>query len=164
MSTGIKQFLGNNYSAGTFCNYGQTVPCATTNVFSRFYDLHTINNSVFSEVTHVYDPETTLKFGYRRDYFHTLAGELRDFLGSTIFPTSNGSRDDIANSGFVRLEKEVFPGGMAFIALANGERPASNIQRASFAGFDLKKEKNTGSEYRFDGDPTDVARIGYLLF
>jgi hypothetical protein len=57
-----KKFLGNNYSAGTFCNYGQTVPCATTNVFSRFYDLHTINNSVFSEVTHVYDPETTLKF------------------------------------------------------------------------------------------------------
>ncbi len=137
-----EKFLGNNYSAGTFCNYGQTVPCATTNVFSRFYDLHTINNSVFSEVTHVYDPETTLKFGYRRDYFHTLAGELRDFLGSTIFPTSNGSRDDIANSGFVRLEKEVFAGGMAFIALANGERPASNIERASFAGFDLKMEKN----------------------
>ena len=31
---------------------------------------------------------------------------------------------------------------MAFVAFANGERPASNIERASFAGFDLKKEKN----------------------
>ncbi len=90
----------------------------------------------------MYDPGTTLKFGYRRDYFHTLAGEPRDFFASTIFPTSNGSLADIANSGFVRLEKEVFAGGMAFVALANGERPASNIECASVAGFDLKKEKN----------------------
>jgi iron complex outermembrane receptor protein len=67
---------------------------------------------------------------------------LRDFRGTTTFPTSNGGRDDIANSAFVRLEKEVFPAGTGFVAFANGERPASNIERASFAGFDLKKEKN----------------------
>jgi len=34
------------------------------------------------------------------------------------------------------------PATVGFISLANGERPASNLERASFDGFNLKKEKN----------------------
>jgi hypothetical protein len=39
-------------------------------------------------------------------------------------------RDDIADSAFVRLEKEVFPAGTGFVAFANGERPlvSSNVR------------------------------------
>ena len=130
---------GNNQTAGTFC---VTTNCLTTNIATPFYDLQTISNSIFSEVTHIVDPITTIKVGYRLDYFNTFSGELRDFLGSTVFPTSNSQRTDITNSAFVRGEKEVMPGALLFVALANGERPASNLERASFNGFDLKTEKN----------------------
>jgi iron complex outermembrane receptor protein len=134
-----EKFRGNNQTAGTFCI---DAACTVTNRFSPFYDLHTINNSIFTELTHFVDDTTTIKAGLRRDYFHTLSGELRDFLGTTVFPTSNTQRDDIANSGFIRVEKEFVPGAIGFVSLANGERPASNLERASFNGFNLKKEKN----------------------
>ncbi len=134
------KFVGNNQSAGTFCI---AASCNTTNIFSPFYDLHTINNSIFSEATHLINSTTTLKAGLRRDYFDTQAGELRTFLGAPL-DTSNNQRNDITNSAFVRIEKEFkfLPGSIAFISLANGERPASNLERASFNGFNLKKEKN----------------------
>ena len=68
-------------------------------------------------------------------------GELTTFLGAPL-DTSNSQRDDITNSGFIRIEKEIHGDAIAFISLANGERPASNLERASFNGFNLKKEKN----------------------
>jgi iron complex outermembrane receptor protein len=134
-----EKFGGNNQT--------DTLTCISSGCFSSFaanpfYDLSTINNSIFTEVTHFVNDSTTIKAGLRRDYFHTLSGELRDFQGTTIFPTSNSRRDDIANSGFIRVEKEVMPGAVAFVSVANGERPASNLERASFNGFNLKKEKN----------------------
>ena len=134
-----EKFGGNNQTAGTFC-IGPA--CSTTNTFSPFYDLHTVNNSIFSEATYIANDKTTLKFGFRRDYFHTTSGELRDFLGSSIFPTSNSQRNDITNLGFARVERELVPGTVGYISLANGERAASNLERASFAGFNLKKEMN----------------------
>jgi iron complex outermembrane receptor protein len=133
-----EKFAGNNQTAGTLCII---TSCATSRIFVPFYDLHTINNSVFSEVTYTVNPTTTIKSGVRRDYFHTQSGELTTFLGAPL-PTSNSQRDDITNSGFIRLEKEILPAAIAFISLANGERPASNLERASFNGFNLKKEKN----------------------
>lgn len=134
-----EKFRGNNQTAGTFCI---ATACTTTGVFSPFYDLHTINNSIFSEVTYFLNETVTFKGGIRRGYFHTLSGELRDFLGTTIFTTSHSERNDIINSGFIRGEYEFMPNTVAFISLANGERPASNLERASFNGFNLKKEKN----------------------
>jgi hypothetical protein len=86
---------------------------------------------------------------------------LRDFRRTTTFPTSNSGRDDIANSAFVRLEKGVFPAGMAFVAFANGERPASTIERARVRS---EKGKEPESEHPFNGDPVDVARIHYHVF
>lgn len=130
--------FGSNLRSSIVC----FPPCITTpSVFSPFYDLHTIANSLFSEVTHFVNPVTTIKFGLRRDYFHTQAGELNTFLGAPL-DTSNGQRTDITNSAFVRVEKEFLPAMVAFVALANGERPASNLERASFNGFNLAKEKN----------------------
>ncbi len=134
-----EKFAGNNQTAGTLCIGAD---CTTTNIFSPFYNLHTVNNSLFSEITYQINPTTTLKSGARRDYFHTYSGELRDFLGSVTFPTSNSQRNDVTNSAFIRIEKEVLPATIAFVSLANGERPASNLERASFDGFNLKKEKN----------------------
>ncbi|SFW16237.1 TonB-dependent receptor domain-containing protein [Nitrosovibrio sp. Nv17] len=134
-----EQYVGSNRSVGTFCFDSS---CTITNLFSPFYDLHTINNSVFTEVTHLVDDATTIKLGVRRDYFHTASGEMRDFLGTTIYPTSYSQRDDVANSGFIRVEKEFLPATVGFISIANGERPASNLERASFNGFGLRKEKN----------------------
>jgi iron complex outermembrane receptor protein len=134
-----ERFVGNNFTAGTFCI---ATNCTTSNIFTPFYNLRTISNSVFSEAIHLVNADTTIKLGYRLDYFNTFSGELRDFLGSTIFPTSNSERTDVTNSAFVRAEKEVLPGALIFVSLANGERPASNLERASFNGFNLKKEKN----------------------
>ncbi len=135
-----EKFVGNNQTAGTLCI---VINCTTTNNFSPFYDLHTINNSLFSEVTHLINATTTLKAGLRRDYFHTLSDELNTFLGAPL-DTSNSQRNDITNSAFTRIEKELqfLPGSVAFISMANGERPASNLERASFSGFNLNKEKN----------------------
>ncbi len=131
-----EKFLGNNYSAGTFCNYGQTVPCATTNVFSRFYDLHTINNSVFSEVTHVYDPETTLKFGYRRDYFHTLAGDYATSseAPSSRLPMARGTISPIAV--LFAWKKKFLPEGwhLSLLPMASA-RPVISNARASRASI-----------------------------
>jgi iron complex outermembrane receptor protein len=135
-----EKFGGNNQTDNITCVAGACFP--PEHNANPFYDLRTINNSVFTELTHFVDDTTTIKAGLRRDYFHTLSGELRDFLGTTIFPTSNSQRDDIANSGFIRVEKEFVPGAVGFVSLANGERPASNLERASFNGFNLKKEKN----------------------
>jgi iron complex outermembrane receptor protein len=134
-----EKFSGNNQTAGTLCII--ITSCTTKRTFSPFYDLHTINNSVFSEVTYTVNPTTTIKAGGRRDYFNTHAGELRTFLGAPL-DTSNGQRDDVTNSAFIRIEKEIMPAAVAFISLANGERPASNLERASFNGFNLRKEKN----------------------
>jgi iron complex outermembrane receptor protein len=97
---------GNNQTAGTFC---VTTNCLTTNIATPFYDLQTISNSIFSEVTHIVNPITTIKVGYRLDYFNTFSGELRDFLGSTVFPTSNSQRTDITNSAFVGAKKRLCP-------------------------------------------------------
>lgn len=133
-----EKFAGNNQTAGTLCII---TSCTTNRIFAPFYDLHTINNSVFSEVTYTVNPTTTIKAGGRRDYFNTHSGELRTFLGSPL-DTSNSQRDDVTNSAFIRIEKEVLPNAVAFVSLANGERPASNLERASFNGFNLKKEKN----------------------
>jgi iron complex outermembrane receptor protein len=135
-----EKFGGNNQTDNITCVAGACFP--PEHNANPFYDLRTINNSVFTELTHFVDDTTTIKAGLRRDHFHTLSGELRDFLGTTIFPTSNSQRDDIANSGFIRVEKEFVPGAVGFVSLANGERPASNLERASFNGFNLKKEKN----------------------
>ncbi|SCY52708.1 iron complex outermembrane recepter protein [Nitrosospira sp. Nsp13] len=132
------KYAGNNQTVGTLCII---TTCTTNDIFSPFYDLHTISNSMFSEATHLVNATTTLKFGVRREYFHTRAGDLFTFLGAPL-DTSNGQRDDTPTSTFIRLEKEVLPATVAFIALANGERPASNLERASFNGFNLKKEKN----------------------
>ncbi|MDN5836001.1 MAG: TonB-dependent receptor [Nitrosospira sp.] len=134
------RYSGNNFTAGTLCI---AMNCNTNNVFSPFYDLRTISNSIFSEVTHLVNAATTLKAGFRRDYFDTQAGDLRTFLGAPL-PTAHDQREDIGNSGFIRLEREVkiVSGSVAFIAIANGERPASNLERASFNGFNLRKEKN----------------------
>jgi iron complex outermembrane receptor protein len=135
-----EKFGGNNQTDNITCVAGACFP--PEHNANPFYDLRTINNSIFTELTHFVDDTTTIKAGLRRDYFHTLSGELRDFLGATIFRTSNSQRDDTANSGFIRVEKEFVPGGVGFVSLANGERPASNLERASFNGFNLKKEKN----------------------
>ncbi|MBA4144085.1 MAG: TonB-dependent receptor [Nitrosospira sp.] len=133
-----EKFAGNNQTVGTLCII---TACNTNTVLAPFYDLHTVNNSIFSEVTHLVNPTTTLKLGLRRDYFHTQAGELRTFLGAPL-DTSNSQRNDTTNVAFIRIEKEFLPAAVAFLSLANGERPASNLERASFAGFDLRKEKN----------------------
>ncbi|WP_146164541.1 TonB-dependent receptor [Nitrosospira sp. Nsp2] len=133
-----EKFAGDNQTAGTLCII---TSCTTSRIFVPFYDLHTITNSAFSEVTYTVNPTTTIKAGARRDYFNTHSGELTTFLGAPL-PTSNSQRDDITNSGFIRIEKEILSGATAFISLANGERPASNLERASFNGFNLKKEKN----------------------
>lgn len=134
-----EKFRGNNRTAGTFCI---AAACTTTGVFSPFYDLHTINNSVFSEATYFFNDSFTVKGGFRRGYFHTVSGELRDFLGTTIHPTSHSGRNETINSAFIRGEYEFMPDTIAYVSLANGERQASNLERASFDGFSLKKEKN----------------------
>ena len=133
-----EKFAGDNQTEGTLCII---TSCTTNRIFVPFYDLHTISNSAFSEVTHTVNPTTTVKTGARRDYFNTHSGELTTFLGAPL-DTSNSQRDDITNSGFIRIEKEIHGDAIAFISLANGERPASNLERASFNGFNLKKEKN----------------------
>lgn len=116
-----EKFGGNNQTDNITCVAGACFP--PEHNANPFYDLRTINNSIFTELTHFVDDATTIKAGLRRDYFHTLSGELRDFLGTTIFPASNSQRDDIANSGFIRVEKEFAPGAVGFVSLANGERP-----------------------------------------
>ena len=133
-----EKFAGDNQTEGTLCII---TSCVTNRIFVPFYDLHTISNSVFSEVTQTVNATTTIKMGARRDYFNTHSGELTTFLGAPL-DTSNSQRDDITNSGFIRVEKEIHGDAIAFISLANGERPASNLERASFNGFNLKKEKN----------------------
>lgn len=133
-----EKFAGDNQTAGTLCII---TSCTTSRIFVPFYDLHTITNSAFSEVTYTVNPTTTIKAGARRDYFNTHSGELTTFLGAPL-PTSNSQRDDITNSDFIRIEKEILSGATAFISLADGERPASNLERSSFNGFNLKKEKN----------------------
>ena len=133
-----EKFAGDNQTEGTLCII---TSCVTNRIFVPFYDLHTISNSVFSEVTQTVNATTTIKMGVRRDYFNTHSGELTTFLGAPL-DTSNSQRDDITNSGFIRVEKEIHGDAIAFISLANGERPASNLERASFNGFNLKKEKN----------------------
>ena len=134
------KFIGNNTNDATTCIFGN---CINQTVQTPFYNLATVNNALFAEVSHFLDQiNTSVKFGLRRDYYHTRAGDLQTFLGTRL-PTAFQDRDDVVNNLFVRAEYDLAPiGGTAFVALANGERAASNLERASFDGFNLKKEIN----------------------
>jgi iron complex outermembrane recepter protein len=93
-------------------------------------------------VTYTVNPTTTIKAGARRDYFNTHSGELTTFLGAPL-ATSTSQRDDITNSGFIRIEKELHTDAIAFISLANGsDRPAT--WNALVLMDSISKKKRTG--------------------
>lgn len=119
-----------------------------------FYDLRAIRRGVFAELTQAWET-SVLKAGLRGDRLATRAGALWDFPGTTLLPGAYSSRRETSGSAFLRLEHMPGEGLTTFLALGYAERPASNLERASFNGFYLEAERNRevdlGASWRAPG-------------
>jgi iron complex outermembrane receptor protein len=135
------EHIGENFRTTRTCFTGTGNCPVSTASLMPFYSLDARTHGVFAELTHRAEA-LVLRAGVRADRLRTVAGELRNFLGTQVLPGSHDERTEKIYSGFLRAQFRHGEALDSFVALGVAQRAASNLERASFTAFHIDPETN----------------------
>ena len=126
----------------TFKVFPFTQTCAANRRADPFYDLEWQRRGYWSELRWQATEFAALIVGLRRDRQENQARGLFDFAsGSVLQPGAYSTTSESLQNRFARIESQLDDALTGFVAAAHSERPADFIERASFSGFLLPRER-----------------------